>query len=161
MTRSFRFPFSFGQRVEHEAHLLPFVVVAQECDKIGDWTISVTDEKGGGWWRFPAHELTYASLTDEHAAMAEWLGCSVDRMNAHHDDLHRWLSERAGQTSYSLRLSAGERLTPDESAVAAAEEDAVLYLQRFLCAVERCPVLVRDEGDQLRPSSASSSPLPS
>lgn len=139
MTRAARFPFSFGQSVEHPAFTMPFVVVAQECDKLGDWTISVTDEKGGGWWRFPANELTYASLVDEQAAMAAWVGCSVERMNAHHDKLHRWIADRVGRQSYSLLWSQGRELTPDESAVAAAEEDAVLYIQRYICAVERLP----------------------
>lgn len=137
MSRSVRFPFSFGQKVEHPSFTLPFIVVAQECDKLGDWTISVVDETGGGWWRFPANELTYASIVDEHAAMAEWLGCSIERMEAHHDHLHRWLAERVGHPSYSLKASAGERLTPDQAAVAAAEEDAVLYVQKYLCAAER------------------------
>lgn len=138
MSRACRFPFSFGQRVEHPGGFtLPFVVVAQECDRLGDWTVSVTDEKGGGWWRFPAHELAYADIADEQAEMAEWLGCSVERMNAHHDDLHRWLAERAGLPSFSLRLSEGERLTSAECAIAAAEEDAVLHVQRYLCTIER------------------------
>jgi hypothetical protein len=137
MTRAARFPFSFGQRVEHSAFMLPFIVVAQECDKLGDWTISVTDEKGGGWWRFPANELTFAEIVDEQKAMAEWMGCSVEQMNRHHDRTHAWLAERAGVTSYSLKASEDEHLTPDESAVAAAEEDAVLYLQRYLFALER------------------------
>jgi hypothetical protein len=154
VTRSVRFPFSFGQKVEHPSFTMPFVVVAQECDRLGDWTISVTDEKGGGWWRFPAHELVFASIVDEQAAMAEWMGCSVERMNRHHDDLHRWLSARAELPSYSLLLSEGANLTPDEHAVAAAEEDAVLYVQRYLCAVEQMgapqmAVCLRDEGDLL------------
>lgn len=140
MTRSARFPFSFNQQVEHPSFTLPFVVVAQECDKIGDWTISVTDSGGGGWWRFPANELCYVSLVDEQAAMAEWLGCSVERMNAHHDSLHRWLAERVGRESLSLKFSRGEQLTPDEAAVAAIEEDAVLAIQRYLVAVERIGV---------------------
>lgn len=137
MTRSFRFPFSFGQKVEHASFKLPFVVIAQECDKLGDWTISVTDEKGGGWWRFPANELVFASIVDEQAAMAEWMGCTVERMNAHHDNLHHWIAARAGLPSYSLRLSRHETLTPDEHAIAAAEEDAVIYLQRYLFTIER------------------------
>ena len=137
MIRTARFPFSFGQKVEHPAFTLPFVVIAQECDKLGDWTISVTDEKGGGWWRFPANELIFASIVDEQAAMAEWMGCSVERMNAHHDPLHRWIAERIGHPSYSLLASEGRTLTPDESAVAAAEENAVLYVQKYLCAAER------------------------
>lgn len=137
MTRSVRFPFSFGQEVEHPAFTFPFIVVAQECDKFGDWTISVTDRKGGGWWRFPAHEISYASLVDEQTAMAEWMGCSVERMNLHHDRLHNWLSERVGQPSYSLRKAAGEALTPEQNTLAAAEEDAVLYVQRYLCAAEQ------------------------
>lgn len=140
MSRAFRFPFSFGQRVEHPGFTLPFIVVAQECDKLGDWTVSVTDERGGGWWRFPAHELAYASLADEQAEMAAWLGCSVERMNAHHDALHRWLADRAGLPSYSLLLSEGESLTPDHAAIAAAEEDAVLHVQRYLCVIERAQV---------------------
>jgi hypothetical protein len=137
MTRTARFPFSFGQRVEHPAFVLPFVVVSQECDKLGDWTISVTDQKGGGWWRFPAHELTYAHLEDEQKAMAEWMGCTVEQMNRHHDRIHLWLSERAGQRSFSLAVSHGEALTPEEGAVAAAEEDAALAIGRYLVSVER------------------------
>lgn len=138
MTRSFRFPFSFRQRVKHEAWPdIEFVVLTQEADHTGQWTISVTDTGGGGFWRFPQHELTYADLVDEQTAMAEWMGCSVDQMNAHHDDLHRWLAARAGLPSYSLKWSAGDQLTPDQNAVAAAEEDAVLEIQKYLCTVER------------------------
>ena len=137
MTRAARFPFSFGQRVDHPGFVFPFIVVAQECDKIGDWTISVTGEDGGGWWRFPANELSFHDLHDEQTAMAEWMGCSVERMNAHHDDLHAWLAERVGQPSHSLRISHGEVLTPDEHAIAAAEEESVLHTQRYLIAVER------------------------
>jgi hypothetical protein len=136
VTRTARFPFSFGQQVVHPAFPLPFVVVAQECDKIGDWTISVTDRNGGGWWRYPANELTFRNIVDEQEAMAEWMGCSVERMNVHHDRLHRWIAERVGLPSFSLRRADGEHLSPDENALAAAEEDAVLHVQKYLVASE-------------------------
>lgn len=137
MTRTARFPFSFGQKVEHPAFTMPFVVVAQECDKLGDWTIGVTDEQGGGWWRFPANELVFASIVDEQAAMAEWMGCSVEKMNRCHDRLHRWIADRVGHPSYSLLASQGEHLTPEENAVAAVEEESVLHLQRYIVAAEK------------------------
>jgi hypothetical protein len=70
VSRATRFPYSFGQRVDHPGFTMPFRVIAQTCDKIGDWTISVTDEKGGGWWKFPANELAFHDLSDEQAAMA-------------------------------------------------------------------------------------------
>jgi hypothetical protein len=137
VSRAVRLPFSFGQRVEHQAFAFPFIVVAQECDKLGDWTISVTGEKGAGWWKFPAHELSYVSLADEQEAIADWMGCSVEQMNRHHDRMHLWLSERLGVRSLSLAISHGERLSPAEGNVAAAEEDAVLAVGKYLIAVER------------------------
>ena len=141
MSRAFRFPFSFRQTVRHEAFPgTDFNVLAMEADHTGEWTVSVTDPGGGGFWRFPAGELTYADLAEEQAAMAEWMGCPVERMNAHHDSLHRWLAERAGVQSYSLAQYAGKALSPTENAVAAAEEEAVLHVQRYLCVIENLPV---------------------
>lgn len=138
MSRSVRLPFSFRQRVKHaDWPSVDFIVLAQEADHTGSWTISVTDTGGGGFWRFPDFELTFADLVDEQVAIAEWMGCSVERMNAHHDQLHAWLSARAGLPSFSLKQSRSEQLTPDEAAIAAAEEDAVLHLQRYLCIIER------------------------
>lgn len=135
MTRTARFPFSFGQAVRH-ANLpeLPLRVLHQECDGEGKWTISVTDARGGGFWRFPAGELSYSDIAEEQADIAAWLGCSVERMNAEHDALHARLSRWTGIPSQSLRIVAGEKLTPEEREIAALEEDAVLYVQRYLCA---------------------------
>jgi len=137
VSRGVRLPFSFGQRVDHSSFTFPFIVVAQECNNLNDWTISVTDEKGGGWWRFPAGELTFSNIEDEQKAMAQWMGCTVERMNRFHDRIHQWLAERVGQPSHSLRISHGEILNPDEHAIAAAEEDAVLAVQKYLVTVER------------------------
>ena len=135
MTRSARFPFSFGQAVLHSAlPELPLRVLHQEADAEGNWTISVTDARGGGFWRFPAHELAYADIAEEQREIAAWLGCSVERMNAEHDALHARLARWTGLPSRSLRIAAGGTLPPKEAEVAALEEDAVLYVQRYLCA---------------------------
>ena len=136
MTRAARLPFSFGQRVKHpDWRNMEFTVLSQEVDARGCWTISVTD-RHGGFWRLPAHELSYVELHDEHQAMAEWLGCSVERMERHHDRIHAWLAERAGVPSYSLKVARGEPLTEAERRIAAAEEDATLQLQRYLVTIE-------------------------
>lgn len=132
--RSVRLPFSIGQSVKSSTlPELPLRVLAQEFD--GDsWTISVTDARGGGFWRFPAHELTYADIADEQREIAAWVGCSVEQLNRDHDALHARLASWTALPSQSLRIAAGEALTPDEHRLAALEEDAVLHLQRYLCA---------------------------
>lgn len=56
---------------------------------------------------------------------------AADRMNAEHDPLHAALCRWLGLTSQSLRIAAGEALTPAEHKLAAYEEDAVLHVQRF------------------------------
>lgn len=132
--RAARFPFSIGQAVTNTSFPeIPLRVLAQEYD--GDsWTISVTDARGGGFWRFPAHELTYADIAEEHRAIAGWLGCSVERMESEHDALHARLSRWTGCVSQSLRMARGEPLTDAEADLAALEEDAVLAVQKYLCS---------------------------
>ena len=77
--------------------------------------------------------------------MAKWLGCSVEQMNAEHDKLHSKLSRWTKEHSYSLELAAGVRLTPQEYTLANLEEDAVLYLQRYLVACQRARAEVDKE----------------
>ena len=137
MSRAVRLPFGFRQKVRHDSFPnLTFTVIAQEVTEDGQWSISVTDPTGGGWWTFAACELTYASLEDEQQQMAEWLGCSVEQMNARHDKLHCWLAEWAGQPSYSMMVADGKALTDEQRHLAAVEEDAVLAVQRYLCAID-------------------------
>ncbi len=68
---------------------------------------------------------------------ASWLGYGSDpdavaRMDADHDELHRTLCAWLGVQSYALREAAGQPLDRREHDLAAYEEDAVLYLTRFL-----------------------------
>lgn len=66
------------------------------------------------------------------AATAEWMGTSVDEMNALHDRLHSALCKWLGVDSYSLRVANGEVLSHAEQPLAWAEEDAALHLRRFV-----------------------------
>lgn len=66
-------------------------------------------------------------MTQEETA--EWMGCSVDEMNAHHDSLHQLLCDWLGFESHALRTARGE---PANYHLANYEEDAVLHLQRFI-----------------------------
>lgn len=64
---------------------------------------------------------------------AEWMGySSIDPMNAEHDDLHRRLCEWLRVPSYSMMVAEGKTLTHEQWMAANYEEDAVLYLQRFI-----------------------------
>ncbi|GAA4015378.1 hypothetical protein GCM10022280_12640 [Sphingomonas swuensis] len=65
--------------------------------------------------------------------MAEWLGCeTVEEMNNAHDGLHAELAQWMGATSFSLLMAQGVALTPERQALAALEEEAVLFVQRWL-----------------------------
>ena len=64
--------------------------------------------------------------------MATWLGTTVEAMDRDHDPLHHALCAWLGITSQSMRVAAGERLTEQEHELAGYEEEAVLYLQRYL-----------------------------
>ena len=78
---------------------------------------------------------------------AAWMGYegpdAVDAMNAEHDPLHRELCAWLGLTSHSMRMAAGETLTPHECQLAAYEEHAVLGVQRL-----RQMHRVQPQGDQ-------------
>lgn len=64
--------------------------------------------------------------------MADWLGCTVDEMNADHDRLHAALAVWLGFPSMVLRVARGEDA---DHTLANHEENAALYLQRYLCAL--------------------------
>lgn len=67
---------------------------------------------------------------EQQAATARWMGYpDATAMNAHHDPLHDALCRWLGVPSHSLRCADGE---PHDGALAAIEEDAVLYLQRLI-----------------------------
>jgi hypothetical protein len=64
--------------------------------------------------------------------MSEWLGYSVYEMNRDHDRLHAELCKWLGIESQALRVARGDKLSHEEHCLANWEEDAVLYLQRFI-----------------------------
>jgi hypothetical protein len=66
------------------------------------------------------------------AETAEWMGCTVDAMNAEHDGLHARLTDWLDAPSYSLREANGEVLEGADAKIAGAEEAAVLVLQRYI-----------------------------
>jgi hypothetical protein len=66
---------------------------------------------------------------------ADWLGCTVEQMNADHDRLHGELTKWTGRNSYALRMGRGESLTARQRVLADLEENAVLHLQRYMVAV--------------------------
>jgi len=69
------------------------------------------------------------SFEDHQANMARWIGvASAADMNATHDNLHRSLCRWLGVESHSMRCAEG---LPHDAALAALEEQAVLYLQKF------------------------------
>jgi hypothetical protein len=83
-------------------------------------------------WR--SSELAAVRTFDQRQdATAEWMGYpDAAAMNRDHDTLHAELCRWLGVTSHSMRLASGATLTPEESTLAALEEDAVLHLQRFM-----------------------------
>lgn len=66
---------------------------------------------------------------------AEWMGCSIEQMNAAHDPLHADLCKWAGVESQSLRVAKGEILDAEEHRLAWLEEAAVLNVQRWMVAL--------------------------
>jgi hypothetical protein len=73
------------------------------------------------------------SFEQHQTEMAAWCGYDdAAAMNADHDGLHRSLCGFLGVTSLSMCAAAGKRLTGEEKAMADLEEDAVLYVQRFM-----------------------------
>ena len=64
--------------------------------------------------------------------VAQWLGTTVERMDAEHDDMHRLLTDLLYVPSYSLRDAAGKTLTPHQRTLAELEEHAVLAVSRWL-----------------------------
>lgn len=132
--RAARLPFFFGQLVSHKDWpTLQFTVLSQTLDAHGDWTVAVTDRLGGGWWLFRADELKCEHWEDQ-LTLAEWLGYGENtwQMNQDHDCLHELLAEAFGYESLSLKLAKGESLNHEDYTLANLEEEAVLYLQRFL-----------------------------
>lgn len=75
------------------------------------------------------------SFDDHQTEVAAWLGCSVENMNKEHDALHQELCGAFGVVSQALRDADGEALTDAERRIAGLEEQAVLYVQRWLCAL--------------------------
>lgn len=71
------------------------------------------------------------SFADHQAEVANWLGCSVEAMNADHDLTHLTLCHWLSVTSHAMREAEGANLTPEEAELAAIEEEAVLHVQRF------------------------------
>jgi hypothetical protein len=70
--------------------------------------------------------------TDEYRATAERLGYGADALALcqDHDPLHAWIADALGlPDSFALRCAAG---LEKESELSAAEECAVLALQRFM-----------------------------
>jgi hypothetical protein len=83
--------------------------------------------------------------TAEYRAAAQRLGYGTDTlaMCRAHDPWHALLCAWLGlPTSYSLKQAAGQGC-PEEDALAAAEEDAVLALQRFARMAD-CPLPCRE-----------------
>lgn len=64
--------------------------------------------------------------------LAEWMGTTVEEMDAVHDALHEKICSCLGIKSYSLAVRDGEELTHDEWCVANFEEEAILNVQRWL-----------------------------
>src|SRR5690348_12256102 len=78
----------------------------------------------------PLNKLGLPLNQEETAA---WLDCSVEEMNELHDDLHRSVEEWTGQHSFSLEIAQNNSVLPLAChELAALEEDAVLYLQRYI-----------------------------
>lgn len=109
---------------------MEFKVIGMMLSSDNQWSINVT-EHSGGFWVFPSWELK-ARIGDEQAAMAKWMGCSVETMNIDHDRLHELLADLVELPSLSLVIARGKRLNEEETALAYLEEDAVLHLQRYL-----------------------------
>jgi hypothetical protein len=63
------------------------------------------------------------------ADTAEWMGTTVDQMNEEHDDIHQELCDMYGVKSHSLACRDSE---PFDQQIAWHEEEAVLYVQRWL-----------------------------
>lgn len=132
MTRTVRLPFSHGQRVSHpDWPEMEFVVLYETVDAEDRWTIAVTDLSGGGFWSFPAEQLSAEHDTHQQA-LARWMGCSVDTMNSEHDGMHEYLCDWLGIESRSLRVARGEKLSDEDFALSCMEEDVVLHLQRLV-----------------------------
>ena len=74
-----------------------------------------------------------SSFEQHQAATARWMGYpDAAGMNADHDDLHRALCRWLGVTSHAMRIAAGESLSREDHTLANLEEDAVMYLQKFM-----------------------------
>jgi hypothetical protein len=73
-------------------------------------------------------------VADDKATTARRLGYGGDiaGMDRDHDPLHRALCAWLGVPSHSLRVAAGEQLTPEEQQLAWIEEGAVLEVQRLM-----------------------------
>jgi hypothetical protein len=70
-------------------------------------------------------------VANDKATTARRLGYGDDiaAMDRDHDPLHRAVCAWLGVPSHSLRVAAGEQLTPEEQRLAWIEESAVLELQ--------------------------------
>jgi hypothetical protein len=73
------------------------------------------------------------SHPSDKAELAKWMGYdNVEQMDAEHDGLHYILTQSFNLPSYSLAIANGLELSHEEWMIANYEEDAVLYLQRWL-----------------------------
>lgn len=87
--------------------------------------------------------------TDAYRASAAALGYGADtlQMCREHDPLHAALCDWLGiESSYSLRLAAGQPLVATEARLAMLEEDAVMAVQKFARAVENRKILGSNGG---------------
>lgn len=77
------------------------------------------------------HQRSGQPFKQHQLEVAQWVGCSVDDLNLYHDALHRALCDWLGVPSHSLACA---RSDTHDARLAALEEEAVLYLQRFMTA---------------------------
>jgi hypothetical protein len=114
---------------------MQFRVLTLTLDAEDVWTAGVTDVEGGGRWFFPVSELE-PMFYDHQRALAEWMGYpTLRQMNADHDKFHEWLADWMSDSSRSLAVARGEKLSERDYMLACLEEEAVLHLQRFVAHV--------------------------
>lgn len=73
----------------------------------------------------------------DKATTAKWMGypqglAGIAAMDRDHDPLHERLCDWLGIPSTSMKIARGGAVTGAEQRLAGYEEDAVLYLQRFI-----------------------------
>lgn len=78
------------------------------------------------------HRHPGQSHEDHQTEVAAWLGTDIATMNRNHDPLHLALCAWLGIESQAMRHGLGQHLGPQEHALAALEEEAVLHVQRLI-----------------------------